>query len=194
MNERRKEKIERVVASRQRGVTIVLEDLHDPHNVAAILRTCDAFGIQDIICVYEKEKYVNPKKVGKSSSSSANKWLDFTVFRSSSECIQYLKQNKYRIISTMLDEKAEPLSDSIFIDEPIALVFGNEHRGVSDIMATASDNKVYIPMKGMVQSLNVSVTAAICIAELDRQRRETGKDFSFSDEYKQKLIADFLER
>jgi tRNA(Leu) C34 or U34 (ribose-2'-O)-methylase TrmL len=61
-------------------------------------------------------------------------------------------------------------------------------------MATASDNKVYIPMKGMVQSLNVSVTAAICIAELDRQRRETGKDFSFSDEYKQKLIADFLER
>jgi tRNA (guanosine-2'-O-)-methyltransferase len=194
MNERRKEKIERVVRDRQRGVAVVLEDLHDPHNVAAILRTCDAFGIQDIICVYEKEKYVNPKKVGKSSSSSANKWLNFTVFKSSSECIQYLKQNKYRIISTLLDEKAEPLSHSIFTDEPIAFVFGNEHRGVSEIMATASDNKVYIPMKGMVQSLNVSVTAAICIAELDRQRRETGKDFSFSDEYKQKLIADFLER
>lgn len=194
MSSGRLDKIKRVVQSRQRGVIVVLEDLHDPHNVAAILRTCDAFGIQDIICVYEKEKYVNPKKVGKSSSSSANKWLDFIVFKSSSECVQYLKQNKYRIISTMLDEKAEPLSHSFFTDEPIALVFGNEHRGVSDIMATASDNKVYIPMKGMVQSLNVSVTAAICIAELSRQRQVSGNDFSLGSNEQKKLIDSFLER
>lgn len=194
MNTERREKIERVVQERQRGVTVVLEDIHDPHNVAAILRTCDAFGIQNIVCVYEKEEYVNPKRVGKASSSSANKWLDFTIYRSSVECAQALKAQGYRLFVTMLDETAASLYDTDMSIEPIALVFGNEHAGVSTVMCQASDVKLYIPMKGMVQSLNVSVTAAICIVELSRQRQASGKNFSLPASAQERLINDFLER
>ncbi|MEK7623110.1 MAG: RNA methyltransferase [Patescibacteria group bacterium] len=190
----RREKIERVVQNRQRGVVVVLEDIHDPHNVAAILRTCDAFGFQQIVCVYEKEEYVNPKRVGKSSSSSANKWLDFTIYRSSAECASALKKAGYRLFVTMLDATAQSLYDTDMTTEPIALVFGNEHRGVSDVMCQASDVKLYIPMRGMVQSLNVSVTAAICLSELSRQRGASKKDYSLPKKEREKLAEDFLKR
>ncbi len=194
VGDRRQEKIKKVVSQRQRDITVVLEDIHDPHNIAAILRTCDAFGIQDIVCVYEKEKYVSPKKVGKSSSSSANKWLDFTVYRSSVECVQALKANGYRLFVTMLDETAQPLYDTSMSEGRVALVFGNEHAGVSEAMSMAADVKLYVPMRGMVQSLNVSVTAAICIAELSRQRQTSGKYFSIGKPEQESLAKDFSTR
>jgi tRNA (guanosine-2'-O-)-methyltransferase len=194
VGDRRKEKIVSVVRSRQRGVAIVLEDIHDPHNVAAILRTCDAFGVQDVRLVYEKESFVNPKRVGKASSSSANKWLDFTVYRSSEECAKGLKKDGYLIYATMLAEDSMPIGEVDFTGEPIALVFGNEHRGVSNVMSQMSDVKVRIPMRGMVQSLNVSVTAAICLLELTRQSEASGKAFTLSAKEQKKLMKDFLER
>ena len=188
----RREKIERVVQNRQ-GVVVVLEDIHDPHNVAAISEPVMRL-VQQIVCVYEKEEYVNPKRVGKSSSSSANKWLDFTIYRSSAECASALKKAGYRLFVTMLDATAQSLYDTDMTTEPIALVFGNEHRGVSDVMCQASDVKLYIPMRGMVQSLNVSVTAAICLSELSRQRGASKKDYSLPKKEREKLAEDFLKR
>ena len=190
----RQKKIEQAVSARQRGIIVVLEDLHDPHNIAAILRTCDAFGIQEIACVYEKEKYVNPRRVGKSSSSSANKWLNFSIYHSSTDCIQALKDKNYRLLVTALDTNVKSLYDTDLAIEPIAVVFGNEHGGVSPMMLEASDQTIFIPMQGMVQSLNVSVTAAVCISELSRQRQKSGKDFSLSGKEKEALMKDFLER
>lgn len=183
-----------VVTRRQRGVAVVLEDIHDPHNVAAILRSCDAFGIQRVALVYEKEKYMNPKRVGKSSSSSANKWLDFTVYRSSDACVKALKKDGYFLYVTTLGEGAVPIGDADFTKEPIALIFGNEHHGVSDVMRQLSDVTIQIPMRGMVQSLNVSVTAAIFLYELTRQREAGGKDFALQPKEQKKLVKDFLER
>lgn len=183
-----------VVGARQRGVMLVLEDIHDPHNVAAILRTCDAFGVEEVALVYEKEKYVNPKRVGKSSSSSANKWLDFTVYRSSAACIAAVKKAGYTIVATALSDQSVPIERVDFTAEPIAIVVGNEHRGVSQAMRQVSDVAVQIPMRGMVQSLNVSVTAAICLFELTRQRTASGKDFSLPARKQKRLVKDFLER
>lgn len=183
-----------MIAKRQRGIIVVLEDLHDPHNVAAILRTCDVFGIQDVVCIYETEKYVNPKRVGRSSSSSANKWLDFTVYRSSTEAVQALKGNKYQLFVTVLDDTAQPLYDTDMTAEPVALVFGNEHTGISKTMLTVADKKIFIPMRGMVQSLNVSVAAAICLSELIRQRMASRKDFSLPAREQADLVKSFLER
>lgn len=194
VSDRRKEKIISVVRSRQRGVAIVLEDIHDPHNVAVILRSCDAFGVQDVRLVYEKETYGDPKRVGKASSSSANKWLDFTVYRGSEECAKALKKEGHRVHVTTLRAGAAPIGEADFTKEPIALVIGNEHKGVSDVIGKLSDVLVQIPTRGMVQSLNVSVATAICLFELTRQREASGKDFSLSSKEQKKLVKNFLER
>lgn len=165
----RQEKIERMRKNRQEGV-IVLEDIHDPHNAAAVWRSCDAFGFGKVYLIFEQEKKFNPKKVGKASSSSANKWLDFKIFTSTSECLKELKREGYEIMATILDEKAESLLTTKFENKKIAVMFGNEHRGLSEEAVRLADKKIYIPMRGMVQSLNLSVTAAIVMWEITRQR------------------------
>lgn len=171
----REEKIAQMMANRQSGI-IVLEDIHDPHNAAAVWRSADCFGFGKVYIIFDQEKVFNPKKVGKASSSSANKWLDFEIFKSTTECYQKLKKEGYEIYATVLDREARDINNLEFI--PIrgqanlktALVFGNEHRGLSEAAIKGADEKVYIPMKGMVQSLNLSVTAGIVMFEVTRQR------------------------
>jgi len=174
-NTSRQKKIFKVLENRQEGV-IVLENIADPHNAAAVWRTADAFGFQKIYLVYSKEKVINPKKIGKASSSSANKWLSFKIFKNIDECYRELRKDGYKIYATVLDEKAKEIRETRFCQRlqrgkgKIAIVLGNEHRGLSEEAIKGADEKVYIPMKGMVQSLNISVTAAIFMYEVDRQR------------------------
>ncbi len=167
--ETRQEKIDRVIRQRHAGV-IVLEDIHDPHNAAAVWRSCDAFGFGKVDLIFEQEKRFNPKKVGRASSSSANKWLDFEIFGSTKECLEKLKQEGYVIYATVLDEKAKSLDKCEFKEKKLAIMFGNEHRGLSETAIKMADEKIYIPMRGMVQSLNLSVTAGIMMLEASRQR------------------------
>ena len=193
----RQRKIRKVIENRQEGV-IVLENIADPHNAGAVWRTADAFGFQKIYMVYSKEKPINPKKIGKASSSSANKWLSFKIFDSIEKCYTELKKDGFKIYATVLDKEAKSLQSTIFnLQSSIfnlqssrtAVVFGNEHRGLSDEAIKGADEKIYIPMKGMVQSLNISVTAGIVMYELDRQRRKnppltpplTGRGEKFSN-------------
>ena len=172
----RQEKIKKVINNRQEGV-IVLENIADPHNAAAVWRTADAFGFQKIYLVYSKEKIINPKRIGKASSSSANKWLSFKIFKNIDECYQALKKDGYKIYATVLDKEAKKISDNRYLGKKIAIVLGNEHRGLSEEAIKGADVKVYIPMKGMVQSLNISVTAAILMYEVDRQRSTSPGNF-----------------
>lgn len=174
--ETRQEKIKRVMGQRQEGI-IVLEDIHDPHNAAAVWRSCDAFGFGKVYLIFEQEKRFNPKQVGKASSSSANKWLDFEVFTSTKECLKTIKDKGYTIYATTLDKRATRLEKTRFKDRP-AILFGNEHRGLSETAIKTADKKIYIPMRGMVQSLNLSVTAGIVMWEMSRQRLK--RDFSRS--------------
>jgi tRNA (guanosine-2'-O-)-methyltransferase len=179
MNLRRVEKIKRVISSRQRDLIVVLEDVHDPHNAAAVLRTAEAFGVPAVYFIFEQEKYYNPKRVGKSSSASANKWLEFKVFRSTEQCLYALKKLGYTIFATTVASGADSIFKCRFRGK-VALLFGNEHRGLSQQALSYSDRQLTIPMRGMVQSLNLSVTAAICIYELTRQRQASGKKFTLS--------------
>ncbi len=200
-------KIKRVMENRQEGI-IVLENIADPHNAAAVWRTAEAFGFQKIYLVYSKEKAINPKKIGKASSASANKWLSFTTFRNTDECYKKLHKDGYKIYATVLDKEATNLQSSDFNLQKIAMVFGNEHRGLSEEAIKGADEKIYIPMKGMVQSLNISVTAAILMYEVDRQRSNPltshglnpsvlrtspldKGDFKLSKREKEKLIKEF---
>ena len=164
--ERRINKLKRVLEHRQKDLTVVCENIHDPHNVSAILRTCDAVSIDAVHLLYSNEDF---PKLGKKSSASAKKWLDFHRHRDYNRLRETLKTEQKLIYATYLD----PSAVSVFeIDWtlPSAVMVGNEHRGVSNEALEISDRLIYIPMFGMVESLNVSVATAVILYEACRQR------------------------
>jgi len=167
---RRVEKIRKVLAQRQPDLTVVMENIHDPHNVSAVLRSCDAVGILRVELLYTVEKF---PRTGKKSSSSANKWLDRRKHKSVDECYGMLRNEGFTIYATHLGESSVSLYD-LDMTKKVALVFGNEHRGVSDEAATKADANFQIPMLGMIQSLNVSVACAVSLYEVLRQRLAKG--------------------
>ena len=168
--ERRAEKFRRVLSMRQGDLTVVLENIHDPHNVSAILRSCDAVGVLRVELLYTVEKF---PRIGKKSSSSASKWLDRRKHTSVTECYAALREEGFRVYATRLGASSTSLYD-LDLSRPSALVFGNEHRGVSGEAAELADGNFHIPMVGMIQSLNVSVAAAVSLYEAHRQRLNAG--------------------
>ncbi len=194
MTPRRKERISWVAKCRQAGFILVLEDIHDPHNAAAMLRTCDAFGVQDVWFVFEQEKPFNPRQVGKTSSSSANRWLSFKKFASAKECVDELKAEGYTILATALGKDAVDPYKADLAKEKIALVVGNEHRGVSEVFLQGADMLLTIPMRGFVESLNVSVAAALLVAEITRQREASGKDMHLDTKAAEKLAKEWSKK
>ena len=193
ISQKRHQRIKDVAKNRQEGI-VILEDIHDPHNAAAVLRTCDAFGIQKVCFIFEQGERFSPKKIGKATSSSANKWLDFEIFDSTKKCLNNLHRRGYKIYATVLDYKAKPLEGTSFNHKKTALLFGNEHRGLSPAAIELSDFHIYIPMQGFVQSLNLSVTAAICLYELHRQRQESNNNFKLSSAAQKKLVSNWQKK
>ena len=181
----RKDKIEAVIQQRREGL-VILEDIHDPHNAEAVMRTVEAMGWQKVWLIFEKEVGFDPKQVGKSSSSSANKWLRFEIFGSTKECLEKAKKEGYVVYATVLDSEADSLAESDLTKRKIAWCVGNEHRGLSQMAINMADKKVYIPMKGMVQSLNLSVATAICLWETERQRGKK-RGYEIDDGEREKL-------
>jgi tRNA (guanosine-2'-O-)-methyltransferase len=167
---RRLERIRHVLAHRQPGLTVVMENIHDPHNVSAVLRTCDAVGVKQVELLYTIEKF---PRIGKKSSSSASKWIERRRHTSVEACRSVLKSEGFSILATCPGGGSRSLYD-VDLTGKIALVFGNEHRGVSEDAMRAADVQVKIPMIGMIESLNVSVAAAVCLYEALRQRLAAG--------------------
>ena len=168
--EKRKTKIISVVNSRQPTLRVVLENIHDPHNVSAIFRTCDAVGVPKVSLVYYQESF---PKIGKKSSASAFKWVEREKYKSIDECYKHLRDEGFAIYASSISNESINLYDIDFTKKS-AIVLGNEHRGVSEEAANLADEKFLIPMFGMVQSLNVSVAAAVILYEALRQRTLTG--------------------
>jgi tRNA (guanosine-2'-O-)-methyltransferase len=195
LSTKRLNRFKEVIANRQAGLVLVLEDIHDPHNAAAILRTCDGLGIQDVYFIFAQEKPYNPKKVGKVTSSSANKWLNFHIFNSTKDCLKELKKQKYQVYATILNKDAIDATICAFTDSRMALVVGNEHRGISPEMIAGADKLIYLPMKGFVESFNVSVSAGLFLYEIIRQRMQADKkEYHLSAKEQAKLLADFKKR
>jgi len=180
--ERRLKKIEKVAAARQFSLRVVLENIHDPHNVSAIFRSCDAVGIPQVDLLYNVEKF---PKISRVSSASSKKWVEQRKFEKVDECITILKQEGYKIYGSILSEDAENIYD-LDLTEKVAIVMGNEHRGISEEMIDAVDKHIYIPMRGMIQSLNVSVATAVILYEAQRQRALKGM-YSKSELKKEEL-------
>lgn len=191
-SQRRIDKIVSVVSQRQAGLVVVIEDVHDPHNAEAIFRTCDAFGVQHVYLIFEREPAWNPQKIGKQSSSSAHKWLTFHIFRSTRECLQHLKGEGYTLMATTLADPARSLFKTRCGVAPLALLVGNEHSGLSSEALSLADLKVKLPMRGMVESLNVSVATALFLYEITRQR--INKDLALPPSERTALIDEFSLR
>jgi tRNA (guanosine-2'-O-)-methyltransferase len=170
-SERRIKKIQTVLSHRQPDLTVVMENIYDPHNVSAVFRTCDAVGVMRVELLYTVEKF---PRIGKKSSSSANKWLEQRRHTSVDECFATLRAEGFKICATRLAADAVSLYD-LDLTEKVALVFGNEHRGVSDDAAAKADCNFVIPMAGMIQSLNISVACAVSLYEAMRQRLRRGQ-------------------
>jgi tRNA (guanosine-2'-O-)-methyltransferase len=168
--EKRLNKIIKVATARQFSLRVVLENIHDPHNVSAIFRTCDAVGVPQVDLLYTQEEF---PKISKVSSASSKKWVEQKRYNSTEECVKQLKEEGFKIYGTILSDKAEDIYELDFT-EKIAIVMGNEHRGISDEIIEACDKHIYIPMRGMIQSLNVSVATAVVLYEAQRQRAVKG--------------------
>ena len=169
--DRRLKRLEDVLRHRQPDLTVVVENIHDPHNVSAILRTCDAAGIGSIQLIYTDTVFPD---LGKKSSASAKKWVDRRRFKSVKECYDTLRAEGYAIYATHLTECSKSIYE-IDWKQKIAVVVGNEHEGVSPEAAAGADGIIAIPMFGMIQSLNVSVATAVIVFEAVRQRIAAGQ-------------------
>lgn len=171
MTPEREKKLSNVLNKRQNDLTVVLENVFDPHNISAVMRSCDAVGIQDIYIL--NTKIPRHKKWGAKSSSSAAKWLTIHQFENAEECFSRLKKTYSTILTTHLSSDAVDLY-SIDFTKSIALVFGNEHSGVSDEIRALADGNFVIPQAGIIRSLNISVACAVTLYEAYRQKSGAG--------------------
>ena len=171
MTEERQKRIQDVLHHRQNDLTVVLENVHDPHNIAAVMRSCDAVGISEIYVL--NTGMIPHPKFGKRSSSSAQKWVNVHQFSEAKYCFEEIRKKYSKIYSTHLDENAVSLYD-LELTTSCALVFGNEHSGITKESLAYCDGNFIIPQVGMIQSLNISVACAVSIFEAFRQKKAAG--------------------
>lgn len=172
MTPQREARFKEVIKARQPNLTVILENVHDPHNISAVLRTCDSVGITEIFVLYTNVKKEN-LELGKRSSSGARKWVDVHLYNDVDKCMQAVKAKYDKIYATHLSEDAVDFY-SLDLTESVALLFGNEHSGVSKESLEYCSGNFLIPQVGMVKSLNISVACAVTIYEAFRQRQQKG--------------------
>ena len=171
MTPERNERLNAVLSKRQLNLTIVLENVTDPHNISAVMRTCDAVGIQEIYIL--NTIIPKHKKWGARSSSSAAKWLTVHQYTEVNSCFEALRKRYKKIYTTHLSTDAVGLYD-LDLTEDVALVFGNEHSGVTDELIALTDGNFIIPQVGIIKSLNISVACAVSVYEAYRQKSIAG--------------------
>lgn len=171
MTPERKHRIASVLHKRQPDITVVLENITDPHNISAVMRTCDAIGVKEIFVL--NTKIAPHKKFGKNSSSSALKWILVHQYTDVQSCIEEVRKKYDILLSTFLEDGQQDVFEIDFTQK-IALVFGNEKEGVSEEIRKYTDGNFIIPQVGMIQSLNISVACAVCLYEALRQKRLAG--------------------
>lgn len=171
MTPERYKRLTSVLNKRQPDLTVVLENVFDPHNISAVMRTCDAVGIQDVYILNDR---IPPhRKWGYRSSSTAAEWLTIHQFTNAEGCFEEVRKRYKKIYTTQLSEDAVDVF-RLDLSESVALVFGNETFGVSDNLLHFSDGNFIIPQVGIIKSLNISVACAVTLYEAFRQKEING--------------------
>jgi len=168
------------IKNRTRYITVVLEDIFQPHNASAVLRSCDCFGVQDLHIIENNNTYeVNPDV-----ALGASKWLNLIKYNEKEEntliAMNRLKENGYKLVATT-PHKDDLLLDELPLDNKIALIFGTELNGLSDVALNNADLFVKIPMYGFTESYNISVSAAIILHYLTEKLKRSSINWQLSE-------------
>ena len=184
VTERRLARLQHVSGGRTRRFVPILESLMDPHNGAAILRSADAFGLQEVHVIPSEHGFHAARNVAKGTE----RWLELRRHLAPEECVATLKERGYRVLFASMEGDATPSDLPRLMDEgPLAIAFGNERRGPSPALRAAADGGYRIPMRGFVESLNVSVAAAITF-----QAATAGRPSDLSEAEREELLARWL--
>lgn len=184
-----------VVKNRSEYIVPVLEDIEQPQNASAVVRTCDCLGINKICVIENKNEFGIYKDIVRGST----KWVDIIRYNSTqnntADCLNNLKNNGYRIISTLPHHNAKKLSELDITKGKCAVVFGSEPVGISKTVMDLSDEFITIPMCGFTESLNLSVSAAVVIYALKQAALTNNvKDFYLSDNQQDTLMLEWLKK
>jgi tRNA (guanosine-2'-O-)-methyltransferase len=197
METSREQKIHQLVQNRQFDLTVILENVDDPHNVGAVLRSCDSVGIREIFVLYTRPGLQNHKlELGKRSSAGSRKWIDVYLYRDVEACMDHVRRNYAQVYATHLAHDAKSLYE-LNLAQSAALLFGNEADGLSELALSHADGNFIIPQMGMAQSLNVSVACAVSLYEAFRQRNNLGwygAGNPASSEQQSNLLEDYIRR
>lgn len=182
-----------VITNRTNHLTVVLEDIFQPHNASAILRSCDVFGVQNVHIIENKNEYnINPKVV-----MGASKWLDIHHHNekqnNTQDCINQLRKDGYKIYATSPHAKSY-LIENVPIEEKFALFFGTEKDGLSDLVLEQADEHVKIPMFGFTESLNISVSGAISMYEISKRLHSSTINWQLTDDEKTALLIEWAKK
>lgn len=196
IKERRLKRLVETAQRRQRGLMVLMEDVHNEHNLAAIARSCDAFGVQQVAFTLENPDNFNPRRIPEVTATGVAKWLDYRIFTDgTADALTTLKAEGWHILATSLQHRAHAIYDiDVTQYEKLVLMVGNERSGLSPVAREHADGFVYIPMMGFAQSFNVSVATAIGLYEISRQRETSDVDFYISENEARELADSFLQR
>ena len=159
-------RIDQVIDARLGSIVAAVEDTYDPHNAAATLRTCEALGLQELYVIEPGLRFSAAKGV----TRGAHRWLDLHRFSDAAAAIGDLEARGFRVYATLPDPNAISIED-VDVSSPVAVVFGNEHDGVSPAVIAACHGAVTVPMFGFTESYNLSVTVGLCMSRLAARRR-----------------------
>jgi len=193
VSEHKRDFMERVLAQRTRYVTMVLEDIYQSQNTSAVIRTCECLGLQDVHVIETTSEWSTNKLVLRGS----NKWLDIIRYRkkganNTADCFQALRERGYRIAVT--DPAGGTTIEAVPLDKPLAIVMGNERHGSSAFAMKHADLAVTIPMTGFTESLNISVSAAICLSTLLTRLRKSAVSWQLSEGEKEALRLQWYKK
>ena len=185
---RRFERLKSVLNKRISNLTVLIENVEKPHNLSAIIRSCDAVGVLEAYAIFNKEKFLTFNSIAQGSQ----KWVQINQYKATSEAIKVLKNKGFKLYGTNLSPKSTDYRKCNF-KGPTAFVLGAEKWGISEEASILMDEHIHIPMRGMVESLNVSVAASALLFEAIRQRQvanlipESGEGMN-KDTYKKKIF------
>ena len=184
----RRARFEEVLRSRTYKLTVVLEDIYQGHNAAAVLRSCECFGVQRVHCIEQHNKFKPSDEI----SMGASKWLDLQRWTNTPDCLQHLKDTGHQIVALTLRQPSIPLAQ-VPLDRPTALVYGTEEHGLSQAAHEYADIHAFLPMYGFTQSYNISVSAALSLQTLIPHLHST-PHWQLTEEETQALRLEWLKR
>ncbi|MDF1811056.1 MAG: RNA methyltransferase [Verrucomicrobiales bacterium] len=189
VTENKKSKMAGALQQRTRHIAVVLEEIYQPHNASACLRNCDCLGVQDLYIVENRNSYQPNNGVSMGSA----KWLSLHRYRETASAVATLRNQGYRIVATTPNyEGYDPVS--LPLDQPVALLFGTEERGLTEKAIQSADDYLCLPMYGFTQSYNISVTVAITLYRLVERLRDSEIHWQLEEADKTKILLEWYRR